>query len=350
MTPEEATQLFGKCALFKHSTTALQHEIKNAGKIIEANSSALISDVATSSKIPEATKVFVASLDGTNVMLRESGTRMGAKIKRPVTEDKIDDNKTCYKNAMVGTVSFYELRKKDEKHPNRLGTLQIGRMPEDKSIKFKEEYEHLLRQTLDNAENTIGTVQKILLLDGARSLWNYAQENPLFVDFEKCLDFYHVTEHLSKAAELIFGKGSEKAKSWYGKYRQELLDSEGTPFAVARSIAYYYLPMRKGERKKALKTELTFFKKNANKMQFPRFLQAGWPIGSGPVEAAGKSLVKTRLCRSGMRWSRKGGQAILSLRAQVKSNTWNIFWPAYRKKKLIYAEEKRKGSDCLVAA
>ena len=52
----------------------------------------------------------------------------------------------------------------------------------------------------------------------------------------------------------------------------------------------------------------------------------GLPIGSGPVEAACKSLIKTRLCRSGMRWSKDGGQAVLDLRTYVKSNRWDSFW------------------------
>ena len=50
---------------------------------------------------------------------------------------------------------------------------------------------------------------------------------------------------------------------------------------------------------------------------------------SDPVEAACKSIVKTRLCRSGMRWSRPGGQRILHLRCFIKSNRWDEFWKHY---------------------
>ena len=38
----------------------------------------------------------------------------------------------------------------------------------------------------------------------------------------------------------------------------------------------------------------------------------GLPIGSGVVEATCKTLVTERLKRSGMRWSERGGQAILT--------------------------------------
>ena len=61
-------------------------------------------------------------------------------------------------------------------------------------------------------------------------------------------------------------------------------------------------------------------------MPYATFRKNGWPIGSGPIEAAAKTLVKTRLCRSGMRWTRPGGQHILNLRTYVKSNRWDSAW------------------------
>jgi hypothetical protein len=59
----------------------------------------------------------------------------------------------------------------------------------------------------------------------------------------------------------------------------------------------------------------------------PRFLAEGLPIGSGVTEAACKTLVKQRLCASGMRWKNKGAKH----RAQPTrlTNTvgrWTQFW------------------------
>jgi len=61
-------------------------------------------------------------------------------------------------------------------------------------------------------------------------------------------------------------------------------------------------------------------------MNHAEYLEKGWPIGSGIIEAACKSVVKQRMCRSGQRWSVQGGQAILNLRAIVKSDRWKSFW------------------------
>ena len=51
-----------------------------------------------------------------------------------------------------------------------------------------------------------------------------------------------------------------------------------------------------------------------------------YPIGSGIVEAACKTLVTERLKRSGMRWRHTGGQAILTLRSLIQSDRFEPAW------------------------
>jgi hypothetical protein len=57
-------------------------------------------------------------------------------------------------------------------------------------------------------------------------------------------------------------------------------------------------------------------------MQYHAYKEEGLPIGSGVVEAACKTLVGERLKQSGMRWTNRGGQAILTLRGLLQSNRW----------------------------
>ena len=101
---------------------------------------------------------------------------------------------------------------------------------------------------------------------------------------------------------------------------------------MLRSLDYYERTARLSKsRRAALDAERTFFARNGHRMDYARFRRNGWPIGSGPVEAACKSVVKARLCRSGMRWSPSGGQHILSLRTYVKSDRWNAMWSQYKR-------------------
>ena len=51
-------------------------------------------------------------------------------------------------------------------------------------------------------------------------------------------------------------------------------------------------------------------------------MAAGLPIGSGYVEATCKTLVATRMKRSGARWKPRGGQAIMHMRSLAMSTRW----------------------------
>ena len=62
-------------------------------------------------------------------------------------------------------------------------------------------------------------------------------------------------------------------------------------------------------------------------MDYAQFRQQHYPIGSGVTEAACKTLIKQRLCCSGMRWKEKGASIILSLRALILTSArWEQFW------------------------
>ena len=85
-------------------------------------------------------------------------------------------------------------------------------------------------------------------------------------------------------------------------------------------------------RRAALGTQRTFFWHNKTRMNYAVFRRQGLPVGSGPVEADCKTLVKTHLCRSGMRWSWLGGQRKLQLRTYVKSDCWEAFRKQYKQR------------------
>jgi len=328
LTPREVEALLKKCASFHPSAAAIQTMTQEMGHWLEAHPE-LPEEIRREEECPEGTRVLVASLDGVNVLLAEPGPKRGRPAERPQEPAKEGDvSPTCYKNAMVGSVSWYGEVPEGEVCPERLASRYAARMPEDGAGTLKAEFE---RELADAEAKLEGGVQKILLCDGARSLWKYADAQARYDDYEKLVDFYHATEHLSKAAESLFGKGSQKGAKWYEKYRRRLQRKRQAVTGLLRSINYYRQQRRlSASRRKALATEQTFFENNQDRMDYRRFRRRGWPIGSGPVEAAGKTLVKVRMCRSGMRWSRPGGQYVLSLRTYLKSERWDAMWQCYK--------------------
>lgn len=326
ITPEETVSLLGKCALYAPSATAVKHIVEKTGDFLQEQEEQINQAIRNNETAPLASKVLVASLDGVNVLLTERGKKRGRPKERPGNQ-KENTWPTVYKNASVASFSFYGAPGSD-KTPERLVSRYIAQMPEENAATLKRRFE----EELDHIEEILpdGTT-KILLFDGARGLWNYVQDNPRFADYEMLIDFYHSTEHLSKTAELLFGKGSSKAKAWYDKYYDSLLTKKGGATCLLCSITYHLnVSKRSNERKKDIKRERTFFSRNQDKMTYADFRDRFLPIGSGPVEAACKTIVKTRLARSGMHWSWNGGQRILQLRAYVKSQRWDAFWQEYK--------------------
>src|SRR6185437_5057832 len=57
-----------------------------------------------------------------------------------------------------------------------------------------------------------------------------------------------------------------------------------------------------------------------DRMDYPRYVAAGWQIGSGHIEAACKTVIDERLKRSGMRWGEDGADAVCHLRALFKGD------------------------------
>jgi hypothetical protein len=326
VTPEETEQLLQKCALFQPSATAIKHIVEQVGDFVEVHAEELDSALRAAEETPPGSRLLVGSLDGVNVLLAEPGVKRGRPAERPGRDAPLAPP-TAYKNAMVGSVSFYGAVPVGQVCPERLASRYVARMPEPEAPTCKQQFE----AELAAAEAQAGPeITKLLLLDGHRALWNYVEGNDRFAEYEKLIDYYHTTEHLSRAAEALFGKGRRAATRWYDKYRGQLLEEDDAPTAILRSLDYYGQRQRLGPtRREALAQERTFFQRNQGRMAYAAFRRRGWPIGSGPVEAACKTIVKTRLGRSGMRWSRVGGQRILALRTYVKSQRWERFWHHY---------------------
>jgi hypothetical protein len=328
VTPDETVQLLEKSALFHPSATAIQHILEETGIWLECEGEALNEAIRLDDSIPEETQTLVTSLDGVYVRLDEAGVKQGQPIDRP-DPPTASDPPTCFKRAMVGSLSFYGAPL-EEPPPERLATRYVAEMPEEKAVTLKARFEAEIRHV---EVGLAPSVKKVLLCDGERSLWTYAEQSPLFTDYQMLVDFYHTCEHLAKAAEALWGSGSAKAKQWYHEYRHKLRHEEEGAYQVLRSIDYYRRTRRfSNTRREAIDTQRTFFQRNKKRMTYAAFRQQGLPIGSGPVEAACKTLVKTRLCRSGMRWSWPGGQRVLQLRTYVKSDRWKAFWKQYKKR------------------
>ncbi len=76
-----------------------------------------------------------------------------------------------------------------------------------------------------------------------------------------------------------------------------------------------------------LDAAITYFTNHAHQMNYVQYLKDKLPISSGVTEAACKTLIKQRLCCSGMKWTTRGAGIVLSLRSLVLTKgRWEQFW------------------------
>lgn len=332
MSPGEIVTCLGKSSLFHPSKTAIDNILKETGERTEANYEHLHGEMLAQKQSPEEVDILVCSMDGANILTREPGAKKGRPAERPRDEaDKVTES--SYRNAMIGVFSLYQAG--DSQHdPKRIDANYIARSPEPRFTAFKTDFEREFSWHDSRLDNSI---IRLLLHDGGRNIWNYCDGNSLYKNCLSLLDFYHASEHLSQAAEAIFGKKSAQGKSWYHKWGMKLKEGSTGVKGLINSIKYYQPQVTGKNRREALAKELTFFTRNAARMDYRTFLDKGLPIGSGPVEAGCKTIVKQRMCKSGQRWSLIGAQHVLHLRAIVKSKRWDVYWRKLEKIRLQQA-------------
>lgn len=319
-TPEESSRLLEKCSFIKLHPTQIKRAVNRTNEFTETHGSEIMESIRQNETIPES-ELLVCSLDGVNVLLNENGKKKGRPLERPTSKENV--TASSYKNVMCGSISHYRITEYEEdKVPERIDTKYIARMPEKYYPTFKREFE----KEIKNANSGLFAA-KLVITDAHKSISGYLKDNPAFDGYQRIIDFYHASEHLSLMAEAIHGKSSAKATEWYKKYRDILKNQKQGVQKLIRSVEYYLGSQSYNKtREKEIRKHLGYFKKHKKFMQYADYIEKGWPIGSGVIEAACKSVVKQRMCRSGQRWSIKGGQAILNLRTVVKSNRWEGFW------------------------
>ena len=168
---------------------------------------------------------------------------------------------------------------------------------------------------------------KIALCDGCPSL--QARLTQYFPDFIQILDFIHANEYLWKVANALFGETDERRLAWMKQHTLQLLSGK-----TRRLIAEFRRLAKQPKTRKSTRTQLLatakYFERNLPFMDYPTYLAHGWPIASGVIEGACRHLVKDRCELSGMRWSQRGAENLLRLRAVAENNDWDEYH-AYHK-------------------
>lgn len=167
----------------------------------------------------------------------------------------------------------------------------------------------------------------LALGDGAPWIWNLVKEH--FYDSRQGVDWYHATEHLMHAAQLLKGEGTPAAHQWFRDYETSLFEGHADRIAsLLRELAQTHAKIAN-----ELRGEANYFEDNQRRMQYLELREDGFPIGSGMVESGCKQF-RARFAGPGMRWSRPGIERLLLVRAAVMSHRFDTWWQAAYKSPL----------------
>jgi len=140
------------------------------------------------------------------------------------------------------------------------------------------------------------------------------------------LDFWHAKEYLVELAKTLHGGDDDSRQRWLDAWCHAL-KHEGGEVVLGRLQKLEQMGWSSATHE-AWENVTRYFQNNWEGMDYPRYVKNGWQIGSGPTEAACKTVVSTRLKRSGMRWIAEGANSVSHLRALFLNGNaaWNNFW------------------------
>ena len=162
--------------------------------------------------------------------------------------------------------------------------------------------------------------KKVVIADGAVWIWNLTDQH--FPGAIQIVDLYHARQHLWELSAKLFPNDEKDRKRWMARGLDRL--DRGKIEALVKILRD--LRPASAELRKVVNNEADYFQRNAERMRYPTFRTQGLFVGSGVVEAGCRTVIASRLKRSGMFWSVRGANAIISLRCSHLNRRFEDYW------------------------
>lgn len=306
-TPRFASQLSHKYAQL--NARAVQADLEqNHGRTVAAsyiqNVAEWVGDIATAKEedweyampaLERPIATVVVSLDGAMIPMADAAG---------------------YREAMVGTLSFYD-------HAGeRQHSIYLAAAPEYGKQAFLQRME----REIVRAKQHFPAALYLGIADGAASNWRFLERHT----DRQLIDFFHATEYVGKVAQATYPyrQAEGQRAQWQHEYCTKLKhDPDALDVLIGEAARLSQRHSLSQKVRDGAISAWTYFTNHRHQMDYPALCAEGLPIGSGVTEAACKTLVKQRLCASGMRWKTQGAGIVLSLRALTHTaGRWAQFW------------------------
>jgi hypothetical protein len=167
--------------------------------------------------------------------------------------------------------------------------------------------------------------KKVVMGDGAEWIWNLAE--PYFPGAVQIVDLFHARQHLWELARRLYPNDEVNQKAWIKAHQRRLLDKGKIEKLVCALRSIVSSNVEVAEK---IRTEADYFERNAARMRYSKFRRQHLFVGSGVIEAGCKTVIGSRLKKSGMFWTVRGANAIVALRCCHLNGRFEDYWEARR--------------------
>ena len=157
--------------------------------------------------------------------------------------------------------------------------------------------------------------RQVIIGDGAKWIWNIADEQ--FPGAIQIIDLFHAKGTISNAAKAIFGTENEFGAQWAKTCRDEL--EAGKLDSIIGKFEAFTKDCKEARQCR------DYLITNRARLNYPRFRKLGLSTSSGIVESGCKHVIGARVKQSGMHWTVRGANAIISLRCFKLSDRFDTF-------------------------
>jgi len=157
--------------------------------------------------------------------------------------------------------------------------------------------------------------------DGAPWIVNQVQEK-LGESATYLIDFYHVSEYLSAAADKI--AGPEEKTAWLHQQQERLKQNRVSEVLI--HLRAHQEPEDSADTQAPVRACERYLSHRLPYLDYQNALAADLPIGSGEIESGHRSVIQARLKLSGAWWKPDNAHAMLALRTLRANGQWNAYW------------------------
>jgi hypothetical protein len=211
----------------------------------------------------------------------------------------------------------------------REARLCLARRPESVTARYRATMggaEEAGKQLKGCFEQAGGGTRTRLHCVGDAAAWIINQVEQCFGEQASYLiDFFHVSEYLSAAAEEIAG---ENKSEWLKKQQEKMKQNRADE--VIESLREATAGGKEEGGDGAVRVCQRYLANQEQYFDYKGALERGLPIGSGEVEGGHRWIIQKRLKLSGAWWEEGNAEKMLALRVVRANDEWQSYWDEVR--------------------